>query len=263
MSSSTASRQKSSQVKDRVSADEWNLRVDLAACYRLAAHFDWNDYIFNHISVRIPGPERHFLINPFGLLFEEITASSLIRIDQQGKIIDDDTGLGYNQGGFVIHGAVHEARDDAHCVIHVHPLDGVAVSVLRDGLLPLHQEVLGVIPDLAYHAFEGIALDMDERKRLIANLGQKNHMILRNHGLLTCGPSVAAAFTRMYVLQRACSIQSRILASGQAIEPPSEAATQRVFTQMAARRGGNSHFANLAWRAFIRKLDRADPSYRE
>ena len=176
------------------------MRVDLAAFYRLAALHGWNDYIFNHISARIPGPERHYLLNPFGLFFDEITASNLVKIDLAGNVLLDETGLGVNIGGYVIHGAVHEAREDAHCVGHLHTVEGVAVSAQKDGLLPLNQDALGLIDDIAYHDFEGIALDVDERERLVSNLGDKNLLILRNHGLLSVGATIPLAFTRMRAL---------------------------------------------------------------
>lgn len=259
-------------VRELVSEEEWNLRVDLAACYRLCAHFGWNDYIFTHISVRLPGDERHYLINPMGLFFDEITASSLVKIDKDGQILLDETGLGYNIGGYVIHGAVHEAREDAHCVIHLHTNEGVAVSCQKDGLLPLNQDSLGLLPDIAYHDFEGIALDTEERERLIEHVGDKSTIILRNHGLLTLGPSIAAAFSRMYALQKACTIQVMALAGGTEIGYPSQAAQDKVFQQVAGRRkppeavGKPRKYVpipDLAWQGFLRKLDKLDQSYRD
>ncbi len=258
-------------VREQVSEAEWALRVDLAACYRLVAHFGWNDFIFTHISVRLPGDERHYLINPFGLLFDEITASSLVKIDQDGEILLDETGLGYNIGGYIIHGAVHQARDDAHCVIHLHTDEGVAVSGQKDGLLPLNQDSLSLIADVAYHDFEGIALDMDERDRLVDHIGDKNRVILRNHGLLTMGPTVAAAFSKMYALQKACKIQVMTLAGGVEIGYPSQAAINKVREQTSGRRnagaaqGGATNRISppdLAWQAYLRKLDKIDTSYR-
>ena len=258
-------------VRDQVSEEEWSLRVDLAACYRLCALYGWNDYIFTHISVRLPGNDRHYLINPFGLFFDEITASSLVKIDQDGEILLDETGLGYNVGGYVIHGAVHQARDDAHCVIHLHTTEGVAVSCQKDGLMPLNQDSLGLLPDIAYHDFEGIALDTDERERLIEHIGDKSTVILRNHGLLTLGPSVAAAFSRMYALQKACSIQVMALAGGVDIGFPSQESQDKVREQVSGRRrpGGGQTIAgnripvpDLAWRGFLRKLDKIDTSFR-
>lgn len=258
-------------VREQVSEEEWQLRVDLAACYRLVAHFGWNDFIFTHISVRLPGNERHYLINPFGLLFDEITASSLVKIDQDGEILLDETGLGYNIGGYVIHGAVHQAREDAHCVIHLHTNEGVAVSGQKDGLLPLNQDSLSLMADVAYHDFEGIALDTDERDRLVAHVGDKNCVILRNHGLLTMGPTVAAAFSKMYALQKACTIQVMTLAGGVELGFPSQAAQDKVREQTSGRRrpgaaqGGATNRISppdLAWQAYLRKLDKIDTSYR-
>jgi len=258
-------------VRDHVSSEEWALRVDLAACYRLVAMFGWNDYIFTHISVRLPGNERHYLINPFGLFFDEITASSLVKIDKDGEILLDETGLGYNVGGYVIHGAVHEARDDAHCVIHLHTSEGVAVSGQKNGLLPLNQDSLSLMNDIAYHDFEGIALDTDERERLIDHVGDNNCVILRNHGLLTLGPTVAAAFSKMYALQKACTIQVMTLAGGVELGFPSQAAQDKVREQTAGRRtpgsaqGGATNRVSpvdLAWQGFLRKLDKVDTSYK-
>ncbi len=259
-------------IRDQVSEEEWALRVDLAACYRLCALYGWNDYIFTHISVRLPGDDRHYLINPFGLFFDEINASSLVKIDQDGEILLDETGLGYNIGGYVIHGAVHQARDDAHCVIHLHTNEGVAVSCLKDGLMPLNQDSLSLLPDIAYHDFEGIALDTEERERLIDHIGDKSTVILRNHGLLTLGPSVAAAFSRMYALQKACTIQVMALGGGAEIGYPSQEAQDKVREQTTGRRrpGSRAEMAgnkipvpDLAWQGFLRKLDKIDTSYRD
>lgn len=262
----------SGTVRDHVSEEEWKLRVDLAACYRLCALYGWNDYIFTHISVRLPGDERHYLINPFGLFFDEITASSLVKIDKDGDILLDETGLGYNIGGYVIHGAIHEGREDAHCVIHLHTNEGVAVSCQKDGLLPLNQDSLSLQPDMAYHDFEGIALDTEERERLLEHVGEKNTVILRNHGLLTLGPSVAAAFSRMYALQKACTIQVMALSGGVDIGYPSQEAQDKVTQQVAGRRRPDSAAGkprnfipvpDLAWQGFLRKLDKIDSSYKE
>lgn len=187
---------------------EWSQRVNLAAAYRLVAMFGWDDLVDTHISARVPGPEHHFLINPYGLLFEEITASSLIKVDLYGNQLSESQ-YSINPAGFTIHSAIHEVREDAGCVIHLHTLDGVAVSSCADGLLPLNQIAQYVTHDLAYHDYEGVALDHDERPRLQRDLGTKNHMLLRNHGTLTVGRSVASAFERMYHLERACSIQVR------------------------------------------------------
>src|SRR5215469_679832 len=201
-------------LEGKVSAEEWQLRVDLAATYRLVALHGWDDMIFTHISARVPGPDHHFLINPYGLLFEEITASSLVKIDIDGhKVVDSPYPV--NPAGFTIHSALHMNRDDAHCVIHLHTDDGVAVSAQEDGLLPLDQHAMTICGDIAYHDYEGIALDLDERERLVADLGASKHaMILRNHGTLTLGKSCPDAFMRMYYLERACTMQVRALSGG-------------------------------------------------
>lgn len=249
-------------VRDHVSETEWQARVDLAACYRLCALYGWVDFIFTHISARVPGTDD-YLINPFGLLFEEVTASSLVKLDRSGRVLADATGLGYNPGGFVIHGAVHEAREDAHWVMHLHTEAGVAVSCQRE-LLPLNQEALSLLPDLAYHDFEGFALDVAERERLVANLGDRNHLVLRNHGLLTLGRTPGAVFSRMRSLQNACAVQVLALAGGRDfVVPPSVASRDNVMQQVAQQRGpqGRSRTFDLAWNALRRKLDRLDPTY--
>jgi ribulose-5-phosphate 4-epimerase/fuculose-1-phosphate aldolase len=246
-------------VRDRVSAEEWQVRIDLAACYRLCNMLGWEDLIFTHISARVPGTDGQYLINPYGLLFDEVTASSLVKIAADGAILEDAFGLGYNPGGFTIHGAVHEGRADAHCVIHLHTVHGVAVSCQRDGLLPLQQGAMMIAPGLAYHDYEGIALDLDERSRLIANLGERNHMILRNHGLLTVGATVGQAFARMYALDRACEIQIAAQA-GNATIAPAHAVLDKVTAQ--GRPAGKDETAALAWQAYLRRLDRKDASYK-
>ena len=258
-------KKESVRIRQQVSSEEWKVRTDLAACYRLVAYFGWNDFIFTHISARVPGPEHTFLINPFGLFFDEITASSLIKIDLDGNILLDESGLGFNIGGYVIHGAVHEAREDAKCVIHLHTNEGVAVSGQENGLLPLNQDSMSLIHDLAYHDYEGIALDTEERTSLIGHLGTKNLMILRNHGLLTVGDSVASAFTRMHSLQKACTMQVMTLASGVPIGFPSEAAKSKVQEQVKSRQrpGNKLPISLLAWRGLLRRLDKTDASYKD
>src|SRR6187397_1274475 len=181
-------------VRDRVSAGEWETRVDLAACYRLAAHFRMTDLIYTHISARVPGPEHHFLINAFGLLWDEISASTLVKVTLEGEIVDDPTGNGINRAGYVIHSAVHRARPEIHCVMHTHTSAGIAVSAQEDGLLPLSQHAMRFTGCIAYHDYEGLALELDEQKRLVADLGTHKALILRNHGLLTCGESIGEAF---------------------------------------------------------------------
>ncbi|MDA0982322.1 MAG: class II aldolase/adducin family protein [Proteobacteria bacterium] len=205
---------RSKPVRDRVSKEEWQLRVDLAAAYQLAAHFRWTDLIYTHFSARLPGSDE-FLINPYGLMFDEITASNLIKIDHDGNIIDDPLDLGYNEAGFVIHGCIHEARPEAVCVLHTHTRVGVAVSAMKCGLLPISQHAMRVQREVTYHGYEGIALDMEERVSLAKDLGPKSKvMILRNHGLLTLGDSVRDAFDLMYFLDCACQIQVDAMAGG-------------------------------------------------
>ena len=205
---------KAKSVKERVSKEEWDLRVDLAAAYQVAAQFRWTDLIYTHFSARLPGHDE-FLINAYGLMFEEITASNLVKIDHDGRIIDDPLGLGYNEAGFVIHGCIHEARPEAQCVIHTHTRAGVAVSAMKCGLLPISQHAMRVQRTVTYHDYEGIALDMDERVRMAADLGKTSKsMILRNHGLLTLGETVREAMELMYYLDCACQIQVDAMAGG-------------------------------------------------
>jgi ribulose-5-phosphate 4-epimerase/fuculose-1-phosphate aldolase len=247
-----------------MSETEWLLRVDLAACYRAAALYGWTDLIFTHISVRIPGPEHHFLINPYGLLFEEITASSLVKIDLTGNKVEDSVHP-VNPAGFTIHSAIHAARDDAQCVIHTHTAAGCAVAAQKDGLLPLSQQSLfPIVGQVAYHDYEGVALHEDEKPRLVADLGGSNFYILRNHGLLTCGESVAHAFLNMYLLESACSVQLRAQSSGAELLPlPQKAIDNTVaeYKAMAENGGGAFDVAPLAWQAVKRKVDRQNPGY--
>lgn len=247
------------RVRERVSAEECAVREDLAACYRLAAHFRMTDLIYTHISARVPGPEHHFLINAFGQMWDEITASSLVKVTLDGEIVDDPAGLGINRAGYVIHSAVHAARDDVHCVIHTHTAAGIAVSAQEQGLLPISQHAMRFTGRLAYHDYEGLALELEEQQRLQRDLGTHYAMILRNHGLLACGASVAQAFDLMYYLERACQTQIAALAGGAKVRiaPPEVAA--KVAHQ----------FANLAykarmpdWVALRRMLDRTQPDYR-
>lgn len=248
-------------VREHVSDAEWQTRVDLAATYRLVAHYGWSDLIYTHISARVPDAEGHFLINPYGMTFDEITASSLVKVDLEGNIIMD-TPYMINPAGFTIHSAVHGASKDAHAVIHTHSDDGVAVSAQKDGLLPLSQTAMVVMSDLSYHDYEGIALNHDERERLIADLGDKHAMILRNHGLLTCGASCADAFLRLFFLERSCTMQIKALAGGRdGIQLPSAEAIEVVAGQ--ARFQDANGIGNLAWPALLRTIDRVDPSYRD
>lgn len=244
-----------------ITAAERAIRIDLAAAYRLVALEDWDDMIFTHISARIPGPEHHFLINPYGMLFEEITASSLVKVGMDGKPIGESR-FPVNPAGFTIHSAVHEAREDAACVMHLHTLDGTAVATSRAGLLPLNQTAQLVIGDLVYHDYEGVALDHAERPRLQQDLGTRSMMLLRNHGTLTVGRSVADAFMRMYFLERACSMQVRTRILGHDDYPTAQPVIEKNVA--LSQSGGMTYLANeLLWPALLRKLDRLDPSFRE
>ncbi len=245
--------------KGRVTADEWAVRTDLAAAYRAVAMFGWDDLVFTHISARVPGPDHHFLINPYGMMFEEITASSLVKVDLAGaKVLESPFEI--NPAGFTIHGAVHEAREDAHCVIHLHTMEGVAVSCQKAGLLPLSQQSLFPLSSLAYHAYEGVALNAGEKVRLVADLGDKHNMILRNHGLLTCAETVADAFLYMYILQKACEVQVRAQAGGGELIPIPQPIVDgiRAASKVVLRQSGGM----IAWPGILRKLDRADPTWR-
>ena len=247
----------------QIDAVEAAIRVELAACYRLVAMHGWDDLIFTHISARIPGPEHHFLINPYGLMFEEITASSLVKIDMNGVAIGKSS-FPVNPAGFTIHSAVHEVREEAGCVMHLHTPDGTAVSTSKEGLLPLNQTAQLVIPDLAYHDYEGVALDLAERPRLQRDLGAKNIMLLHNHGTLTVGRSCAEAFLRMYFLERACTMQVRTRMLGGVESDHPTAADVIEKNSALARSGGLSTLAEkLVWPALLRKLDRVNPGYRD
>ena len=245
-------------VRSTVDAAEWQRRVDLAACYRLVATFGWDDLIFTHISARVPGPEHHFLINPYGMMFSEITASSLVKVDLEGhKVLDSPYDI--NPAGFVIHSAVHAAREDANCVLHVHSVNGVAISAQDGGVLPLSQHSIFVLSSLAYHDYEGVALEQDEKPRLVRDLGNKRFLMLRNHGLLTVGRSVAEAFVAMYFFESTCMIQVRAQSGGQRLRHIDQAIIDDAPTQWEnVTRGAGG---GLAWPALLRKLDRADPGY--
>jgi len=236
------------------------IRIDLAAAYRLIHRLGLDDSIYTHISARLPGRQDRFLINPYGLRFEEVTASNLVTVDLDGNVIDDPMGLGINPAGFVIHGAVHGARHDVGCVIHTHTTAGLAVAAQRQGLLPLTQHAMRFSGALGYHDYEGIALEADEQARLVADLGPHNAMILRNHGLLTCGPTVHDAFDLMAHLERACQAQVAAMAGNAELVMPPAAVALKVAAQFA--RPGRKAPAN-AWAALLRLLDRRDPSYRE
>lgn len=251
---------KPTTVRESVSEAEWQVRVDLAAAYRLVAYYGWDDLIFTHISARVPGPEHHFLLNPYGMMFEEVTASSLVKIDLVGKIVMDSPHF-INPAGFTIHSAIHAAREDAFCVMHLHTEHGVAVSAQASGLLPISQQSLLPLASLSYHDYEGLALNEEEKPRLVADLGNKNHMILRNHGLLTVGETVAEAFFSMFVLERACRIQILAQAGGRKLVSVPQTVLDLVSQQTDAVMVGQG--AALAWPGLLRKLDRMDQSYRE
>lgn len=251
--------QKPANVRDQVSEAEWQARVDLAAAYRLVALYGWDDLIFTHLSLRVPGPEHYFLINPYGMMFEEITASSLVKIDLQGAKVSPSPYL-VNPAGFTIHSAVHAAREDALCVIHLHTHYGIAVSAQKSGLLPVSQQSLLALSSLAYHDYEGLALNEDEKPRLVADLGDRNSMILRNHGLLTVGKTPAEAFLAMYILESACRIQILSQTGGELLPVP-QAVLRKVAAQQDAVTVGQG--AQLAWPGLLRKLDRLDSSYRD
>jgi ribulose-5-phosphate 4-epimerase/fuculose-1-phosphate aldolase len=239
---------------------ERQVRIELAAAYRLAQHYGWDEIIYNHISARVPGTEDHFLINPYGLAFEEVTASNLVKIDLAGNIIGDSE-YPINGAGFTIHSAIHAARHDAHCVLHLHTEAGTAVSMLEEGLLPLSQTAMLFHDRIAFHDYEGIALDLDERRRLIDDLGDKSVMILRNHGTLVTGRSIGEAFVQMYLLEKACRSQLQAMACNVKIHFAGAGVadkTGRMFTGGMVRYGG----ADTAWAAMMRRLDRIDPSYR-
>ena len=248
----------SPSVRSLVSAAEWEQRVDLAACYRLVALYGWDDLIFTHISARVPGAEHHFLINPYGMLFEEITASSLVKVDLGGaKALESPYEI--NPAGFVIHSAIHAAREDARCVLHTHTLNGVAVSAQKDGLLPLSQQSIFPLASLAYHDYEGVALRDDEKPRLVRDLGDKSFLMLRNHGLLTVGETIADAFLFMYIFEAACAIQLRAQGSASLSEVDGRiVAGARAAARQVTRGAG----AALAWPALLRKLDRLDSAFR-
>ena len=245
-------------VKNQVSEEEWKVRVDLAAAYRLVALFGWDDLVFTHISARVPGTADHFLINPYGLFFDEITASSLVKVDHHGKPVMESK-YPVNPAGFVIHSAVHDARPEVGCVLHTHTLHGMAVSAQKGGLLPLAQTSTFALNHLAYHDYEGVALRDDEKPRLVANLGTANYMILRNHGLLACGRSVAEAFQAMYILETSCRIQ--ILAQSGGTELNHLARDVIDLNREQSREASKGQGANLVWPGLLRRLDRRNPGY--
>jgi ribulose-5-phosphate 4-epimerase/fuculose-1-phosphate aldolase len=245
-------------VQSLVTEAEWEQRVALAACYRLVANYHWDDLIFTHISARVPGPEHHFLINPYGMMFGEITASSLVKVDLHGrKVMESPYEI--NPAGFTIHSAIHAAREDAQCVLHVHSVNGIAVSAQEEGLLPLSQHSIFVLASLGYHDYEGVALEADEKPRLVRDLGDKDFLMLRNHGLLTVGRSVAEAFVSMYLMETACMIQVRAQAGGSRLVRIGQGIVDGAGDQW--RRVTHHTGGALAWPALRRRLDAIDPSY--
>lgn len=269
-------------MKERVSEAEWDLRVNLAACYRLVAKYGMTDLVYNHITARVPGPEHHILISGYGMLYEEVTASSLIKVDLAGNIVEKpDHGYSVNAAGYIIHSAVHEAREDAHCVVHTHTPAGIAVSAMKEGLLPLSQTAMRFHKRVAYHEYEGPAFNRGEKGRLVKHLRRHNAMILRNHGLLACGPSIPQAFNTIYWLESACRIQVQTLASGRPLHRAknkvveltrdvlsgteitldNEASTNPHLKEGAQKSG--TGYGLLEWPALLRALDKVDPSYRD
>ncbi|MFL6830051.1 MAG: class II aldolase/adducin family protein [Sphingomicrobium sp.] len=245
-------------LQDRVGEAEWAIRVDLACAYRIVAYYGWDDLIFTHLSARIPGPEHHFLLNPYNLMFEEVTASSLVKVDANGNPVEP-TPFITNPAGFTIHSAIHMAREDAHAVMHLHTPAGQAVSAHEDGLLPLTQTAMLIRGEVAFHDYEGVAVDLDERERLVAHLGDRNAMILRNHGTLALGKNVGECFIRLYYLERACQAQIMALSAGDKVSNPPQGSPE-----VTARQGeiGLPLAANLlAWPALKRKAYRLDPSF--
>ena len=245
-------------LKEHVSAEEWQLRCDLAACYRLVAAYGWSDLVFTHVTARIPGPEHHFLINPYGLMFDEITASSLVKVDQDCNKLSDSP-FPVNPAGFVIHSAIHQVRDDAGCVLHTHSRAGVAVSAQQGGVLPISQQSTFVLSSLAYHEYEGVALRDEEKPRLQADLGRANYLMLRNHGLLTVGKTIPDAFLHMYTFENTCRIQIDAQAGGPLVHVNPNILSGIAGVMKTATAGMG---AALAWPALLRKLERMDPSYK-
>jgi len=256
-------REVGSTLRDRIGAEEWALRVQLAACYRIVEHLGWSELIWSHTTVRVPGPEHHFLINPYGLRYDEVTASNLVEIDLDGNPVGPTAHL-VNPAGFVIHSAIHRVREDALCVMHTHTVAGMAVAAQAAGVLPVSMYALGFDGEVAYHDFEGPSLDLGERDRLAANLGDRNLLVLRTHGLLTCGRSIPEAFIYMYRLQRACEIQLMAQAGGAPLIVPPDAVRRASVenTKQFLATGGVATFGELEFDALVRLMDRKDPSFR-
>jgi ribulose-5-phosphate 4-epimerase/fuculose-1-phosphate aldolase len=244
-------------LKSRVSAEEWQVRVDLAALYRLVALQGWDDMIFTHISARVPGPEHHFLINPYGHYFEEMTASCLVKVDLDGNVVQETTNF-INPAGFTIHSAIHAAREDARFVIHLHTVAGVGVAAQAHGLLPISQNACLLQHQVAYHGYEGVALNHDERQRIVADLGDRSLMLLRNHGTLAIGQTAAAAWVGMFFLERACAQQVAALSGGRENVLMAPDAAQAETREQG---GGIGMVSTLAWPGALRQLDRKSPGY--
>lgn len=246
-------------LQGKISAEEWRTRIDLAAAYRLVALMGWDDMVYTHITAKIPGPEHHFLINPYGMMFDEITASSLVKVDLAGNVVMDSP-FPINPAGFTIHSAVHAVREDAGCVLHTHSVNGVAVSAQADGVLPISQQSIFVLSSLGYHDYEGVALRDDEKPRLVRDLGSNNFFMLRNHGLLTVGQSVADAFMAMYTFESVCMIQVRAQSGGRRLTmiDPAIIATSAQQAQQVTKGMGSGA---LNWPGLLRRLDRRSPGY--
>ena len=246
-------------VREKVSEAEWQTRVNLAAAYRLVALYGWDDLVFTHISARVPGPEHHFLINPYGMMFEEITASSLVKVDIDGNIVME-TAYPISPAGFVIHSAIHAARENAKCVLHIHSVNGIAVSAQENGVLPISQQSAYILSSLGYHDYEGLALNDDEKPRLVRDLSDNLFLMLRNHGLLTVGETVADAFVNMYLFETACTIQVRAQCGSGLIQinpriiDGAKEQVKKVTTGMG--------LGALTWAGLLHKLDRVDPSHK-
>ncbi|MBD19685.1 MAG: class II aldolase [Rhodospirillaceae bacterium] len=238
---------------------EWSTRVDLAACYRLIEHYGMDDLFATHISVRAPGAADHFLLNPYGVHFSEITASSLVKVDLDGNIVQDTEHV-INPAGFVIHSAVHSARHDAKCVLHTHTVAGMAIASLEEGLKPMFQKAMRFYNGVAYHDFEGVADDLDERKRLVNDLGDKNYLVLRNHGLLVCGPTIAQAFKEMFAMEKACKTQLAIMQTGGKVIQISENLLQHTAQQFSRNRAVTKERPS-GWVSLKKMLDRVNPGY--
>jgi ribulose-5-phosphate 4-epimerase/fuculose-1-phosphate aldolase len=248
-------------VREQVGEAEWQARVDLAACYRLIAELGVTEFIANHVSVRVPGRDDQFLLNPYGLLYDQMTASSMVKVDHDGNVLLDETGLGVNRAGWVIHDCIHRARPDVHAIAHTHSLAGMAVSAMACGLLPIAQSSMRFV-DVAYHDYEGLALRTDEQARLVASLGGREAMILRNHGLLVVARSIPEVFNNLWRLERACSLQVMALSCNTELRMPSAESVRYTNEQF---RGGiqNRPLGTREWPALLRRLDRTDPSYRD